>query len=390
MKAKDTDLIDLGQYLRILRRRWLPASIVFVATAVPLIFLGFTQTPVYTAEGKLRFKGQDGASTLTKLEAGDQRGELKALKFQDSPVSTEIGLMRTVPIIQETILRANLKDSEGELISPQQLLSGLNIEEEKGTDVVTVTYQSADADVAKGAVASLLSVYLEQNLLENRAEAVAAREFLQKQLPGAENRARIAEAALRRFKESNQVIALEEETLKTVSSMGDINAKLTDVRSQISDVQAQFSTIQGRVGEAPQAAITSTAASQSAGIQQALAEYQLIEATLAAERAQLQDEHPVVVELEGKLQNLKQLLGGRVNTVVGSQTAPGNLQKGEVETNLVSESVRLDSQLKGLQEQAKNLEAARNSSTLRASVLPKLEQEQRELERRLEAAQSTY
>ncbi|MGB7414743.1 MAG: Wzz/FepE/Etk N-terminal domain-containing protein, partial [Thermosynechococcaceae cyanobacterium] len=68
MKAKDTDLIDLGQYLRILRRRWLPASIVFVATAAPLIFLGFTQTPVYTAEGKLRFKGQDGASTLTRLD----------------------------------------------------------------------------------------------------------------------------------------------------------------------------------------------------------------------------------------------------------------------------------------------------------------------------------
>ena len=44
-----------------------------------------------------------------------------------------------------------------------------------------------------------MEIYLEEHLLSNRAEAVAARVFIQRQLPGAEAHAQQAEAVLRDF-----------------------------------------------------------------------------------------------------------------------------------------------------------------------------------------------
>ncbi len=82
----------------------------------------------------------------------------------------------------------------------------------------------------------------------------------------------------------------------------------------------------------------------------------------------------------------------RIRAVIGSQALPAdvNLQVGEVEADLIGDYIRLDAQLMGLQDQASALQAAYTSYLVRASILPRLEQEQRQLERQLEAAQSTY
>ncbi len=63
---------------------------------------------------------------------------------------------------------------------------------------------------------------------------------------------------------------------------------------------------------------------------------------------------------------------------------------GEVEAALVADYLRLDAQMAGLMEQAEVLRKAEASVQQRAGALPRLEQEQRELERQLDAATATY
>ncbi|NJM96499.1 MAG: polysaccharide biosynthesis tyrosine autokinase [Phormidesmis sp. RL_2_1] len=388
MQAENTE-IDLAHYWRILRRQWLPALFAFGVTAAAVGTVGFLKDPLYTAEGKVRVKRQDDTSVLAGL--ADERGKLSSLDGISNPISTEIGLMRTVPVIRETIERLNLRDAEDELVDPQALLSKLDITHESETDILQVVIRLEEAEIAKYAVDTLMAVYLEQHLRENRAEAVAAREFIEKQLPDAEQRALQAEAALRDFKERNQIVALDEETTKTVFALSDVTDKITDINSQLSDTQAQFNIFRDRVGRNPQTALAATAVSQSEGVQQVLREYQQVESELATERVRFQDQHPTIVDLQNRLDNLSQLLSDRVGDVaIESGNVPTNLQLGEAEIDLVGDYIRLEAQLNGLRNQAQVLLSARDSYANRANILPQLEQEQRQLERQLEAAQSTY
>lgn len=390
MQAAKTD-VGLEQYWFIFKRRWPLALATFGTTAIAISLLGLMQSPLYEAVGKLRFKGQDTTSNLAGIE--DDRGQLRSLNSRESPISTEIGLMKTTPVIRETIETLGMKDNDGELLKPQAFLDDLEVSEEKGTDLLKVIFHSPNTEVAKQAVNTLMAVYLEQHLLDNRAEAIAAREFIETQLPDAEDRVVAAEAALREFKERNQVVALAEESLQTVTLLSEANAKVAEVTAQLADAEAQFNSIQARLKQDPQSALIATAASQSTGVQQVLSEYQSVESALAAERVRFEEQHPVVVDLKSKLDNLGRLLSDRINEVApGSATslATENLQIGDVEASLIGDYIRLEARINGLSEQEKALQAAESSYFSRADAFPRLEQEQRELNRKLDAAQATY
>ncbi len=392
MQAAKTE-IGLDQYWLIIKRRWLLAGVIFGATVAAFNYWASIQTPIYEAQGKLRIKSSDSSSTLTQLgELDDVRGQLRALNDEESPIDTEIELMTTTPMIRAAIERLNYRNEEGDPIRVDEFLNNLDISSEGDTDILNVNYQSADVELAEAVVNALMKVYVERNLLDNRAEAVAAREFIEKQLPDAERRALQAEAALRNFKERNQVIALEAETEETVSSLNDIKEKITDASAQLFGTKAQYDLLGSRIGKDPQTALLAVAVSQSEGIQRVLSEYQQVEALLASERVRFQDQHPIVIDLQSKLNNLNSLLSARIKNVVGSQPMPSaiNLQSGGLEIGLVRDYLNLESQIVGLQQRTKALRDAEKTYTARGRLLPQLEQEQRQLQRKLDAAESTY
>ncbi|HCF26337.1 MAG TPA: lipopolysaccharide biosynthesis protein, partial [Cyanobacteria bacterium UBA11049] len=176
--------IGFQRYWLILKRHWLPASAVFgsvfALTAISLLF----QKPIYEAQGKLLFRKTSPTPSLTGM--GKEIGELNTLQDKNSPVDTEAEVIRSVPIIQKTISRLELRDKSGNLIKAKQLVRNLSVNEITKTDILQVSYKDTDPKQAAAIVNTLMAAYLENNLLANRAEAVAAREFLQKQLPQAQ------------------------------------------------------------------------------------------------------------------------------------------------------------------------------------------------------------
>jgi capsular exopolysaccharide synthesis family protein len=389
-EGASNDDIRLDQVWQIVKRRWLPAVLIFSGITAAVAAYGMNQTPIYEAEGKLRFKTRDAASALTGID--DERGELESLDSGENPISTEIGVIRTTPIIQKVIDELGLTNEDGEPLKPRQLLGNLDVSQENGTDILALAYRSPAPETAEQIVNVLMKVYLEEHLLTNRAEAAAAREFIDKQLPGAEARAQQAEAALRDFKERNNIVQLEEETRLTVSSLDQLEDQMTTLESALADTDAQFRVLRARMGKDPQSALVATALSQAPGIQSILTELQTVEAQIATEQVRFHDQHPTVMDLQTRQANLRQVLFQRIEAVLGPGTLPANvnLEMGEVEADLVADYLRLDAQLAGLIEQAEVLLEAEALDQRRAGVLPRLEQEQRELERRLDAATATY
>lgn len=382
--------IGFKQYGLMLKRRWLPASAVFVSVLVFTSLAVFLLKPTYVAQGIIRFKRGTTTSSLTEL--GENIGQLDPIVEQNNPLQTEIVVIRSAPIVQKTIARLNLRDKQGAPLEPEKFLKQLRVENLLETDVLQVSYIGKDPEEITVIVNTLITHYLESNLAGNRVEATTVRQFIEKQLPRAEATTRQVEAALRRFKERNKVVDLQEEANSKELAIADLQKQITQAQAELTDVNAQSTKLRNELGIDLQKAKAATALSQSPGVQEVLREFQQVESQLAVEQTRFQGTHPSIAALKRREAYLRALLQKRVKQVLGGQkqVPDKNLQISEFEQDLTEELVKSEGRRLGLASQVAALSNAQAAYSQRVNVLPRLEQEQRELERKLEAAQSSY
>jgi polysaccharide biosynthesis transport protein len=382
--------IGVQQYWLILKRRWLPATAVFGTVLVLTALKILVQQPVYHAEAKLAFTKTNPTSSLTGL--GKEIGEFSPVGEQTNPLNTEVEVIRSVPIAQQTITRLDLKDQKGGILKVRDFLKKLMVFNTRGTDTVTISYETKDAKKAAAVVNTVVALYLENNQRVNNSEATSAREFLEQQLPQATASVRQAETALRQFKEKNKVVDLQEEAKSAVATIANLQNQLGQVQSELADANAQSQAFQNQLQMNPQQGLVATSLSQSPGVQDAIAEYQKIERQLAVERTRFQDAHPAIADLKSKQATLKALLQNQVQQATGEQKQLGNgsLQIGEVKPRLIEDFVKIEAKRQGLSGQVATLSNLKIAHQQRINVLPRLEQEQRELENKLKIAQTTY
>jgi capsular exopolysaccharide synthesis family protein len=389
--------IDFQKYWLILKRHWLPATVVWGAAIALATSVAFSQKPTYEAYGKLRFKKQNTTSALV-TEAGEKIGQLDALNSKDTPLDTEAEVIRSAPIVEQTIEALNLKNEKGKPASYEDFTANLKVGTIRGTDVLSISYKSRHPDEAVKVVNVLMKIYLKTNILSNRAEAAAAREFINEQLPKVEDTVRQAEAGLRTFKEKNNIVNLEEEAKSAVTAINNLDQQIGATKTEIEKTTGRATEIQKKIGMNSEEALTRNALSQSLAVQQAFEKLKEVEDQLAVERARFREDHPTIVNLKEKKAALEALLDEREKQVLGDRNPVSyeNLQKrdanstGNLEENLTANLLSSETERKALMNQLASLMRARSEYTQRINSLPKLEQTQRELQRQLEAAQSSY
>ncbi|MBO3460062.1 polysaccharide biosynthesis tyrosine autokinase [Aetokthonos hydrillicola Thurmond2011] len=384
-------VVNFDKYWHLLKRHGLSALGIFIHIFVISLFLLSLKRPSYEAEGKLSFQRNNTISSLTGV--GTEIGKLEPLVHDKSnPVNTEAEIIRSIPVVQKTINKLKLQNDKGETLKSKEFLKHLTIKEVKGSDVLQVSYRDSNPQTSADVVNTLMHIYLEQNISFYRVEVAAARKFIEKQLPTAETVVRKADAELRRFKEKNQIVVLPEEATKGVEMIADLEKKISDTQSRIADVNAQSQSIRKQLKMNSPQAITMTSLSQSEGVQDILKEIQHLESQITAKKTVLQDKHPEIIKLKTQLAGLRELQKNRISEVVGSphSKVKGNLQIGELQQTLSAKLAELESTRLGLVSEVSTLSKLEADYKQRLKRLPQLEQQQRELERKLQAAQSTY
>ena len=392
VEREDTDYIDLEQYWLILKRRWLPASVVAASVVGLAALVTFTQKPIYEAKAELLFNKQSNVSSLTGLSGAV--GELSGITNLSNPLETQAKVIRSNPIIQKTIDKFNLRDDDNEPISIENFLKQLKVKSAKGTDVLEISYKGTDPQQAAAIVNSLMQDYIDNNIRVNTAEARAAREFLNNQLPEVESRVVKAEAELRKFKEENKVVALKEEAQFGVEGLKDALQELNQAEAKLAAANERSQALQRELDIEKQKAVELSELSQSPAVQQALQEYQKVQDRLAVARTRLTNQHPTVIDLSNKERALRNQLEKRVGQVVNnsndSSIADDNLQVGEIKQTLTSELLKSEVERLAVAKQVGVLRKKFALQQARLTVLPKLEQQQRQVERKLQIAQLTY
>jgi succinoglycan biosynthesis transport protein ExoP len=385
------DNLNLAKYWQILKEHRLSVA----ATFLPVFFISLLilslKKPAYEAEAKLSFQRTNTISSLTGF--GTEINRLEPLvDDRSNPLNTEAEVIRSVPIVQKTISKLNLKNKKGEPITIKEFNKNLMIKDVKGSDVLQVSYRDSNPKTAADVVNNLIQIYLDQNIVFHRMEVATARTFIEKQLPKAELVVRHAEVKLRDFKEENHVVALAEEATRAVERMAELQRQIGDAESRIANLDAQSEAIRNQLKMNSEQAVTTTSLSQSPGVQDVLTKIQELETELATKKITLLDTHPTVINLESNLASLREILQKRATEVAGTSASKlnNNFQIGELQQTLSARLVDLETTRLGLTNELIALTNLQSNYKKRLEVLPRLEQQQRELERQLEAAQYTY
>ncbi len=393
-KYRESIDLDLSQSLSVVQRPWLPAAGIFLATFGVSAFATTLLKPSYEAVGKLLFKSPTfsaiGNSVLPNAQ--EVTSDLKSLVSSQNPISTQMEIISSPPILQKAIDRLQLKDATGKPLPVEALERSLKLQIVGGADVLKITYKSGKPEEAAAIINTIVDVYLENDILTNRGEARSIRQSITNQIPINQEAVRVAEESLKTFKQKNNIVNLSEESKSAVMAIGTLDAQINTVRAELDRETAQTDRLRQQAALNSQDGISASALSQSPAIKATLTELQDIERQLAVKRSLFENASPAIIDLEAKKTNLKNLLQKQIIEIGGDRTSSnrGLLQIGELRQTLIANFLASDVQRLGSMQKLNSLERSKANYEQRVRILPQLEQQQRDLERKLEVPQSTY
>ncbi len=358
------------------KRRWKTAFAVLATTIAVFAALAAHQKPTYSSSGKLLLR----------------HNRLSALPNQSSrSLRTEAENLRSRPLLDRTIQALKLRDDQGQPVQAADLAAAIAVTEIPGADILKVTYTDRQRDRAAQVINQLLQEYIQHNIATHRTEANATQELIDQALPTAAANLRQIDAAIREFKESRTISDVNGDQQRLATTVSTIENQITQANTELTEANTRYLSLRNKLEMDPQQALTATTLSQSTGVQQAIGQLQQLESQVQLERTRLQDSHPRLADLQQKVQVLRQLVNQRVVETVGSAENSGqNAAFGEMQLSLVQDYLGADIARNTLAQRIQSLTQAHQSYRQRLGQFPQFEQQQQDLQRRLEVAQSTY
>jgi polysaccharide biosynthesis transport protein len=379
--------INIEEYLSKLKRRWLPALSVFIVTIGTTFFLSSFLEKTYKSEGKILFK-KNTPNALLNL--GESTNEFDSLLNTQTPLSTEKLRMISEPVLQQTIDQLKLENSLGEPLKVKELKEKLAIEIVGGSDVISIEYKDPNPIIASKVVNTLMDVYIKEHVRSNKSATTSADGFISGTIPKIETKLDSLEANLQGFYEKNQVVDLQEEKKSLVAEIGTLNREISGVGAELQGKKAQTDSLQNQLGLNLQQAITTVQLGNTPQVKSILEQLGTTEAELSQERQRFNDNHPAVVSLLEKKQNLNSLLQELTREYVGTQVAEGLLQSGDLKENQVEKFINFKIEELSLQTELSSLYQYQQVYLKRAKQIPSLEKQEQSLLREVDSARSTY
>lgn len=393
--AEQIEEINLSKYWDVLRRHWLPATVAFsLAVGLSLLY-ATSRKSMYEAQSKILVK-VDRSAILTGLNA--ELGQIGTLEFDGNPLNTQAEVIQSESLLSEVVNQINNQSGRDDQVSLASIEKHLSVKNITNTDLLLISYQSEDPKLAADIVNTVSEAYVRYNIVANRAEAVAAKQFIDQEILKSADTLQQAETRLRKFKETYQ--AFQQEGNSYLSALGSLQTRIDQARLDIAKLDTQIQAIQSQVNiENLDLGATIVALNQSAGVQQALTEFQTLETEMARQQSLFREQNPTIITLKQQQENLGNILDERIRQVIHENSASvsnspnqtlDNLQLGEFEISSLVDLITLDRQRKSLITETNELTALKGKYQDTTNRLPQLEQIQGELERNLNIAQSNY
>jgi polysaccharide biosynthesis transport protein len=394
--------IDLQKYGLVLKRRWRLIALVAFSTILLSGLNALRQVRTYQASGQLLIRS-DQTSQLTGIDG--RSGEVKSLTAKTDPLTTEAEIIKSNRVLEIVATALKEKQSKGAVepapkekeiqlynkLNTKELLKGLSVKAVVGTDILQINYQSTSPEFSASVVNQVMEDYIRNNIDVNRSQAVNAKQFILAQLPETEAAVRKAENALRQFRETNGIVSLTQEAEESVRTISALNQNINSARSALAQSEAKVSALRAQVGMDTKTALTVNALNQSPTIQKSFADWRAAQAELAKQSTVYKDGTPEIQLLQDQEQAAKNALASQIQEVSGDGTIGiDTLQLSKTQQDLAGDLAKAEVDRATTNQGISSLMESRSATVRRSSAVPALETRQREFQRQVDAAQTTY
>ena len=365
-------------YWQKIQRRWKPALAIFLLTVGTTVAVTDLFQEKYQAKGKILLKAKSESLAQNVIQSQT------TLSLQQQAISS-------APVLQKTIETLDLRDREGNLLSPQSLKQKLVVDLIEESDVIQIIYHDDDPIKASQVVNTLMDVYLEEQQRTNQAETLNTDSFITGQIPQLSQKLQQYELILQEFQIKHKILNLQAEKKVLAQELEIINQQIAEIGSQLQKTKAQTNSIEKQLGLDLKSAIALNQLSNSPTVQSILAELANTEIALAQNRQKFQDTHPQVTTLLETKAYLRRVLEQQIIQAVGKKIeVADSLLQTQAAQNPLREFIDLKIAELNLQQQLNSNYQYQQAYLQRAQQLPKLEQKEREINQQIATARQTY
>lgn len=295
------------------------------------IFLGsivaaFVLPKQYQAEMKILVKRERVDPTLTsdKTTVIDSRSEVS-----EEQVQSEVELLRSRDLLENVVKACGLAPSANGQNDREQSVSlaravrnlekKLQVEPLKKTNLINVTYQSQDPELAARVLNTLSSLYLEKHLAVHRLPG--AFDFFQKQTERYRNELTTNEEHLVRFNSDTGLVSPGLEKEIALRKQSEFDAALRETRTDIAETSQRISALEAQMVTTSPRITTQERTSENPLLQQQMKSTLL---TLELKRTDLLSkfapEYPLVREVDTQITQTQAAIAAAEQAPVHEQT----------------------------------------------------------------------
>ena len=317
---------SIAEFKQIVYRRWKPALTVAISAFAGIFLLIALKTPEYRSETLILLEHPQSNESASVAP-----NSIAKTSYSIVDLSTEIFVLRSNSLVAKAV--QTLKDRYPD-ISVAEVVSNLSIYQAAvnkiPTDVLVVSYVDTDPEKAKVVLEALGSTYINYSLEEQRLQASKAIEFIDSQLPNAQQELDDAAREIRYFRQAHQLVDPEISAMTAGEAKQSIALEIQQTQIALDLNRKQRQELERQLQELGQNSETMLASSVLGedGVYQDLAEkLKDIETQYNLGTVDYHDNFHVMSNLKEKRQELKKLLQERAEQVLGKSISPEVLEK---------------------------------------------------------------
>jgi len=365
--------VDLRDYWRILKKR--KAIVILMVCLVGLSSYGFAKLkeplPLYEATASVKI---ERATNMVSLFMGVIWSEgdnmiTQAFIIKSFPVLVQTA--KSVGMLPADVSEEEIRNSKTFLAIIQRLKAMVQAEQEQGTNIVNIRVTSSDNQETAFIANAIAAAYQNYNIRERNRQTFETKAFIENQLELSSKSLRQAEEALREFKESYTLIALDTQTTHTLNKLSTVEASYEETKREKVSVQSRLDSLEkvsGSFQNIEGAVFSEPADAQLQGYSSKLSDLILKKKALLFDYT---EKHPKVIEVNDQIQNvnaeIKKELNGRL----------GVLKKRE--SDLYETMLRLRKENLSIPEKALQLERFQREVRLQESLESELKKRYQEV-----------
>jgi succinoglycan biosynthesis transport protein ExoP len=381
-RAPDVDPVVIWQTFiaTVLRRRVLFGG-VFGAVLLTVALVTFMTPRMFTTDVKM-IAGNPATVAQNPQQVQTGLPVLNALLLANAAQSAETyaELIGETPVVQHVI------DDLGLKTDVRSLQGAVRVKPVTNTNIISLQVTWGDPAMSAKIANDFATVFVAREAELVASSATGALEFLQKQLPEAERKLRLAESNLSAFQTSHNIVDLGAQTTSLVTAASNIDAKINAVQLEKRQADAQIGSLSGALSGMSPTAGGGSSVAQNPVLPQLRGQLAALQVQLGGARQQYTDSHPTVIALKQQIADLNREIARQPATIVATTSTIANPVYQQVSQQLTAARAMGESDSAQLATLAKQ----RQAYNPQLAALPAQSAQMLALQREKKLAEDTY